>query len=64
MCRTFYRCTGEPNVRGDHVGAMSDGATHEELDAVIRALRDEVERLRAEIDRLRREHDERPPHYL
>ncbi len=36
----------------------------EELEAIIRSLREEVERLKAEISRLRRDRDERPPHYL
>ncbi len=35
-----------------------------ELEAIVRSLREEVERLKAEISRLRRDRDERPPHYL
>jgi len=42
----------------------NDGAHEEELDVVIRALREEVERLKAEVARLRNDRDERPPHYL
>jgi cell division protein FtsB len=41
-----------------------DGDEIEELEAVIRSLRDEVARLKAEIARLRSEREERPPHYL
>ncbi|MHB8378676.1 MAG: hypothetical protein ACYDB2_02010 [Acidimicrobiales bacterium] len=40
------------------------GLHEEELEDVIRALREEVERLKAEIARLRTDRDERPPHYL
>jgi uncharacterized small protein (DUF1192 family) len=36
----------------------------QELEAIIRSLREEVERLKAEISRMRRDRDERPPHYL
>jgi uncharacterized small protein (DUF1192 family) len=43
---------------------MDDNSRVEELEAVIRSLREEVERLKAEISRLRRDRDERPPHYL
>ncbi|HVA52983.1 MAG TPA: hypothetical protein VNF05_05660 [Acidimicrobiales bacterium] len=42
----------------------NDDARHEELEGVIRALRDEVVRLKAEIARLRSDRDEKPPHYL
>jgi len=42
----------------------NDGSHEEELDVVIRALREEVERLKAEVARLRNDRDERPPHYL
>jgi uncharacterized small protein (DUF1192 family) len=41
-----------------------DGASREELEALIHTLRAEVERLKEEIARLRRDVDERPPHYL
>ena len=46
------------------VTMTNDGAHEEELDVVIRALREEVERLKAEVARLRNDRDERPPHYL
>jgi uncharacterized small protein (DUF1192 family) len=36
----------------------------DDLEAVIRALRDEIARLKDELARLRGERDERPPHYL
>jgi uncharacterized small protein (DUF1192 family) len=42
----------------------SDDSQNEELEAVIRALREEVDRLKAEIARLRYDRDEKPPHYL
>lgn len=42
----------------------NDGSHDEELEGVIRALREEIERLKAEIARLRSDRDERPPHYL
>jgi uncharacterized small protein (DUF1192 family) len=44
---------------------MTNDESHdEELEGVIRSLREEVERLKAEIARLRNDRDERPPHYL
>jgi uncharacterized small protein (DUF1192 family) len=43
---------------------VDDDARVAELEAVIRSLREEVERLKAEIARIRRDRDERPPHYL
>ncbi|HEV7959195.1 MAG TPA: hypothetical protein VGP11_07010 [Acidimicrobiales bacterium] len=43
---------------------MDDDTRVEELEALIRSLRDEVERLKEEIARLRRDRDDRPPHYL
>jgi uncharacterized small protein (DUF1192 family) len=42
----------------------NDDSQNEELEGVIRALREEVERLKAEIARLRNDRDEKPPHYL
>jgi uncharacterized small protein (DUF1192 family) len=36
----------------------------EELEALVRDLRDEVQRLKEELRRLRREDGEVPPHYL
>lgn len=41
-----------------------DDPTKEELEDLIRELRDEVERLKSELARLHRDRDERPPHYL
>jgi len=38
--------------------------TREELEALVEALRDEVQRLKEEIRRIRRENHEVPPHYL
>jgi prefoldin subunit 5 len=38
--------------------------TREELEALLRELRDEVARLQEEIRQLRRESHEVPPHYL
>ncbi len=38
--------------------------TREELEALLRELRDEVARLKEEIRQLRRENHEVPPHYL
>ncbi len=43
---------------------VDENSRKEELEALVRSLRDEVERLKAEIARLRRDRDERPPHYL
>lgn len=43
---------------------VDERARIEELETVIRALREEVERLKSEISRLRHDRDERPPHYL
>ncbi len=43
---------------------IRDRDEKEELEAIIRSLRDEVARLKAEIARLRSEREERPPHYL
>jgi uncharacterized coiled-coil protein SlyX len=43
---------------------VDDDTRVEELEALIRSLRDEVERLKEEIARLRRDRDDRPPHYL
>jgi hypothetical protein len=43
---------------------VDENSREEELEALVRSLRDEVERLKAEIARLRRDRDERPPHYL
>jgi uncharacterized small protein (DUF1192 family) len=36
----------------------------EELEALVRDLRDEVQRLKEELRRLRRQDSEVPPHYL
>jgi hypothetical protein len=47
-----------------HAGRMDENSRDEELKALVRSLRDEVERLKAEIARLRRDREERPPHYL
>jgi len=47
-----------------HSGSVEENSRIEELEAMVRSLRDEVERLKAEISRLRRDRDERPPHYL
>jgi len=38
--------------------------TREELEALVEALRDEVQRLKEEIRRIRRDNHEVPPHYL
>ncbi|MGA2293591.1 MAG: hypothetical protein ABSG24_00055 [Acidimicrobiales bacterium] len=38
--------------------------TREELEALLRELRDEVARLKEEIRQLRRENHDVPPHYL
>jgi ribosome recycling factor len=38
--------------------------SREELEALVRDLRDEVERLKEEIRRIRRQDSEVPPHYL
>jgi cell division protein FtsB len=43
---------------------IRDRDEKEELEAIVRSLRDEVARLKAEIARLRSEREERPPHYL
>ena len=43
---------------------MADEPTREQLEATIRALRDEVARLKDEIRRLQRDRHEVPPHYL
>jgi prefoldin subunit 5 len=43
---------------------VDEKAKVEELEAIIRTLREEVERLRSELSLLRRNLDERPPHYL
>jgi hypothetical protein len=43
---------------------VNENSREEELEALVRSLRDEVERLKAEVARLRRDRDERPPHYL
>lgn len=51
-------------MRMCHAGRVDEDSRVEELETVIRALREEVERLKAEISRLRRDRDERPPHYL
>ncbi|HEV3188148.1 MAG TPA: hypothetical protein VGZ04_08885 [Acidimicrobiales bacterium] len=42
----------------------NDDASNEELEGVIRSLREEIERLKAELTRLRHDRDEKPPHYL
>lgn len=47
-----------------HAGMVDELSREDELEALVRSLRDEVERLKAEIARLRRDRDERPPHYL
>ncbi|MHB1089068.1 MAG: hypothetical protein ACYC19_09960 [Acidimicrobiales bacterium] len=38
--------------------------TREQLQELVRALRDEVARLKEEVRRLRRDQHEVPPHYL
>ena len=43
---------------------MTSEPTREELEATIRALRDEVARLKEEIRRTQRDRHEVPPHYL
>jgi uncharacterized coiled-coil protein SlyX len=43
---------------------VDENSREEKLEALVRSLREEVERLKAEIARLRRDRDERPPHYL
>lgn len=45
-------------------GSVEEHRRIEELEALVRSLREEIERLRAEIARLRGDRDERPPHYL
>jgi len=46
-------------------GAVANGdAPNEKLEAVIRSLREEIERLKDELTRLRHDRDEKPPHYL
>ncbi|HEY5112314.1 MAG TPA: hypothetical protein VII67_08315 [Acidimicrobiales bacterium] len=42
----------------------NDDPPNDDLEAIIRVLRDEIERLKNEIARLRGDRDERPPHYL
>jgi len=42
----------------------NDKSVHDDPEATIRALRDEIQRLKDEIARLRADRDERPPHYL
>ncbi|HVB51197.1 MAG TPA: hypothetical protein VND89_05600 [Acidimicrobiales bacterium] len=42
----------------------SEDSPNGDLEATIRALRDEINRLKDEIARLRGDRDERPPHYL
>ena len=43
---------------------MASEPTREELESMIRVLRDEVARLKEEIRRLQRDRHEVPPHYL
>ncbi|CAB4834660.1 MAG: DUF1192 family protein [Actinobacteria bacterium] len=38
--------------------------SRDELEELIRSLRDEIQRLRAELQRVRRDTHETPPHYL
>jgi uncharacterized coiled-coil protein SlyX len=42
----------------------SQAPSIEELEALVRDLRDEVQRLKEELRRLRRQDCEVPPHYL
>lgn len=43
---------------------INENSQNEDLENLVRALREEVERLKSEIARLNHDRDERPPHYL
>ena len=48
----------------EHWVVTTPPPSREELEALVVALRDEVQRLKDELRRIRRESHEVPPHYL